>query len=500
MNFIRNVIDLNLQYLFAATRRGIVPATTAFLLTVLGAATVAKMLKPTYLAEGKLLFKPDRAATLTGLNDEGGPLQTISFGTQLNSEIEIITSKPLVQKTIDTLKLKNDEGESLRVEDIWQNLQVSVIFQTDVLSFSYLDQDPLKAANIVNTLMDLYRAEKLANTQTDTESAGEFLDRQLPVTAEKVRQAEYELRIFRENYNIVDLPEERGIAVAALNDFRKDTDAIKAQLGGLYRVQENLSQEVGMSVSEAIQSSTLSQSGQVKGILGDLNAVRRQIALQKVEFTEESPVLQRLLSQEATLLALLSEATQALGGGAVNESLLQLGGGGGGAAAAAPAAAGGAAGGAAAGGGGASLRASLIQKYVNNELQITTLEGRFEAIEANARVYQERVDLLPELEQRQRDLIRNLEASQKTYQDLLGKRQEIQVKENQLTNFIQIIEPAIPPEEPSSQVAVKVVAMGIIGGFALALAIIVAIDFFIVDINGANKVYDPDVYDIPSGL
>ncbi|MEM9806923.1 MAG: GumC family protein [Cyanobacteria bacterium P01_D01_bin.56] len=495
MNFIRNVIDLNLQYLFAATRRGIVPASTAFILTVLGAATVAKMLKPTYLAQGKLLFKPDRAASLTGLEEEGGPLQSIGYGTQINSEIEIITSQPLLQKTIDILQLKDDEGQALKIEDLMINLGVSVIFQTDVLSFSYLDQDAVKAADIVNTLMELYRSEKLASNQTDTESAGDFLDRQLPISAEKVREAEYALRVFRETYNVVDLAEERALAVGALDNYRVELDAMKATLGGLYSEQESLQDEVGLSVSDAIRSNTLSQSGQVQGILDELNAVRREIAVQRVEFTEESPVLRQLLEQEAALTAHLSESAQAFGGQAVQESLLQVGGG-----ASGGAAAGGGGGATGTTGGGASLRSLLVERYVTNQLDIISFEGRFKSIEENARVYQERVNLFPELEQRQRDLARNLEAAQETYQELLNRRQELQVKENQSTNFIQIIEPAIPPEKPSSQVAVKVIAMGIVAGFALALAIIVAIDFFIVDINGINKDFDPDTYDLPSGL
>lgn len=495
MNFIRNVIDLNLQYLFAATRRGIVPATTAFILTVLGATAVAKLVEPTYLAEGKLLFKPDRAASLTGLEDEGGPLETISFGTQLNSEIQVITSKPLIQKTIDTLQLKDDEGEPLKIEALLANLQVNVVFQTDVLSFSYLDPDPVKAADVINTLMELYRSEKLTSTQVDTENAGEFLDRQLPVTAEKVREAEYELRVFRETYDIVDLPQEQGIVVSALNDFRIERDGIRAELGALYDVQANLSNEVGLTVSDAIKSNTLSQSGQIQDILADLNAVRREIAVQRVEFTEESPIIQRLRAQEASITNLLDESVRALGGGPVQESLLQVGGQGASIRAA----------GAGVSDGESVLQASsirdlLVEEYVMNQLEIIALEGRLRAVEANAQIYQERVDLFPELEQRQRDLERNLDASQETYQELLNRRQELRVKENQLTNFIQIIEPAIPPEDPSSQESVQIIAMGIVAGFALALAIIVAIDFFIVDVKGVNKVYDPDAQNIPSGL
>ncbi|MBE9069691.1 GumC family protein [Leptolyngbya cf. ectocarpi LEGE 11479] len=474
MNFIRNVIDLNLQYLFAATRRGIVPATAAFILTVLGAATVAKLTKPTYLSEGKLLFTPDRAAALTGLEkaEEGGPLKTISFGTQLNSEIEIITSKPLIQKTIDTLQLKDDEGEPLKIEDLWADLAVTVVFQTDVLSFSYLDEDPVIAADVVNTLMELYRSQKLTSTQVDTASAGDFLDRQLPLNAEKVRKAEYELRVFRETYNVVNLADEQGIAVAALNDLRKDQDSVRAELSSLYGIQETLGAQLGLNVSDAIKANTLSQSAQIQDILADLNEVRRLIAVQQVEFTEESPILQRLRAQEASLTSLLDERVRDVAGGSVQESLLQMG----------------------------AVGELLVEEYAVNNLKTIGLEERLKAVESNAQRYQERIDLFPELEQRQRDLVRNLEAAQKTYQELLGKRQELQVRENQLTNFIQIIEPAVPPEDPSSQVAIQILAMGVVAGFALGLAIIVAIDFFIVDVKGANKVYDPDAYNMPSGL
>ena len=104
-----------------------------------------------------------------------------------------------------------------------ENLQVNVLFQTDVLSFTYLDPDPVKAANIINALMELYREEKLSSTQVDSESAGNFLDRQIPITAEQVTEAENELRIFRENYDVVDLSGEQKIIVAALNDFRHCT-------------------------------------------------------------------------------------------------------------------------------------------------------------------------------------------------------------------------------------------------------------------------------------
>lgn len=487
---IRQAIDLNLQYLVAAARRGIVPAAAAFTLTVLAAAAVAKLTDPIYLAEGKLLFKPDRAATLTGVEapDEGGPLQSIGYGTQINSEIQVITSTPLVQETINSLQLKDEEGESLKIEDFLTNLKVSVVFQTDVLSITYLDKNPLTAANVVNSIMELYRNEKLSSTQLDTESAGNFLDRQIPITAQQVSLAENELRIFRENNNVVDLPQERGILVAALNDFRQDRDLLRTQLSSLYAVQENLRNELNLTVSEAIRIDTLSQSDQIKDALTQLNEVRRELVVKEVDFADGSLIVQRLRAQESALESFLNESVIAMGGGPINESLLQAGnrsnpipsdkesslq--------------------------GSSVRDLLMEKYVETELDIISLEGGIQAAEINAQEYQERVDIFPQLEQQERDLVRNLETAQQTYQELLDKRQDIGIRENQSNNFIKIIESAIPPEKPSSSATQKILAMGIVSGIALGLLIIVVIDFIAVDVKGFNKIYNPDSGQLPVG-
>lgn len=474
MNFIRNVIDLNLKYLFEATRRGMVPATTAFLLVVLGAGVVAKVLKPTYLAESKLLFKLDRAASLTGLeNGEAGPLSTLSFAqSPLNSEIEIITSKPLVKRIIDTLQLKDDDGKELKIEDFLESLNVQVIYSTDVLSFQYLDEDPVKAADILNTMMELYRTEKLKSTQVDTASAGAFLDQQLPINAERVRAAEYELRIFRETYNVVDLAKETDSAVSFLDTLRREQSDLEITLEERAMIAETLGTELQLSVSDAIKVNSLSQSKRIQDILIDLNKVRLDIAAMSAGFTEESPLIQDLRSKETTLTALLEESVQDIAGTGVRQGLLELG----------------------------ASRIKLIDQYVDNDIKIKSLTQRLSAVEANITRYQERINVFPELEQRQRDLERKLSAAQQTYQELLNKRQELQVKENQITNFIQVIEPAVPPEKPSSQVAIKIMAMGIIAGFVLAISIIVAIDFFIVDVKGTNKIYDPDTYNLPSEL
>ena len=237
-------------------------------------------------------------------------------------------------------------------------------------------------------------------------------------------------------------------------------------------IAETLGSELQLSVSDAIKANSLSQSPQIQNILLDLHKVRRDIAAQQVEFTEESPIVSDLRAEEASLSVLLEDRVNDVAGSGIREGLLQMG----------------------------ATREKLIEQYVDNDIKLTALTERLRAVNSNIQEYQERINRFPELEQRQRDLERKLSAAQQTYQELLNKRQELQVKENQITNFIQVIEPAIPPEKPSSQVAVKIIAMGIIAGFVLAISIIVAIDFFIVDVKGTNKIYDPDTYNLPADI
>lgn len=113
-------VDLNLtEYLLKVKRRW-KPALAIFLLT-LGAAVVLSLLqRKTYQAEGKLLFKQNSAAALTGVVGENvGTLEPLLLNqTPLSTQIEVITSEPVLQKVVDQLQLKDNEGEPVDPQDL----------------------------------------------------------------------------------------------------------------------------------------------------------------------------------------------------------------------------------------------------------------------------------------------------------------------------------------------------------------------------------------------
>ncbi|PSB62157.1 lipopolysaccharide biosynthesis protein, partial [Chroococcidiopsis cubana CCALA 043] len=77
-------------------------------------------------------------------------------------------------------------------------------------------------------------------------------------------------------------------------------------------------------------------------------------------------------------------------------------------------------------------------------------------------LYKQRANILPKLEQQQRELERQLKAAQSTYEILLQKLQEVRVAENQNMGNARIIESALAPEKALSLKPMIILAAGIL--------------------------------------
>ena len=85
---------------------------------------------------------------------ESGELKPlVATQNPISTQIELISSKPLLQQTIEQLNLKNDRGESLEAADLQTAITSKIIGGADVLQINYKNRDPKQAANVVNMLM-----------------------------------------------------------------------------------------------------------------------------------------------------------------------------------------------------------------------------------------------------------------------------------------------------------------------------------------------------------
>lgn len=448
----RETIDLDLSSLGSSIRESGVFAAGAFAICIALAAFATTRLTPQYTADAKLLFtKVDRTAALTGLGGgETGQLQSLLIDqTPLSTEIEVLRSRPLIQATIETLDLRDEDGDLLSPDSLSQRLDISIIGGTDVLEILFTDPDPDISANVVNTLINQYREQSINTNRAETREAKEFLLAQLPQTEAILRQAELDLRNFLEQNQIGVLEAEARSLVTKIETISNQIATVQASMEGAATESGTLQSRLNLNPQEALIVGILSQNPGVQEAIVALQAVERDLAVQQARFSNDSPVVRQLLSQQQSLQAFLQQQIR-LAGGANNapNALIQ----------------------------GTpnqqNITQALIQRYLDTEIEYIGLRQQLSVLQNYQAQYQSRLTSVPSLSAEQRALERQVAVAEETYSNLLSRLQELQVRENEATYNTRIVQLAAPPEEPDSGAKLKLLAFGVVGGALLAIAII----------------------------
>jgi len=446
----REAVDLHFsRYLLILKRRRIL-VISIFLATVGLSALATILMKPYYEAQGKLLFRIPSfkvvGSNLLPSSSEGeqpGDLRSlVSTQNPISTQIEVISSPPLLQGTIDKLQLKNNKGELLLLEDLAKALSLKIVGGTDVLQVTYKNHKPEEAAAVVNTIMNLYLENDILTNRSEAEATRQFMARQLPQTQTAVHNAEILLRIFRQRNKIADLSEETKTAIGIIGNLDNEINTVKAQLEEVNAQTNGLRQKVALSSQEAIAVSALSQSPAMQGILTQLQDVERQLATERSRFLDNNPVIINLKAKKASLTTLLQQQIEQTVGSKTKilPGLLQIG----------------------------ELRQNLIQNFLQSEVQRFGLDKKLASLYNSRSVYEQRLKVIPELIQNQRELEQKLEVAQSTHQTLLKKVQELQVAENKNIASARIITQALIPKQPESGKKVVVLVLGTIFGIFLS--------------------------------
>ncbi len=446
----RESIDLDLNRYLLILKRWWLPAFSIFAATVILSALSTQFLKPDYEAEGKLLFRvpsfkvagnnlyPD-----TSEGGEAGDLKPlVATQNPISSQIEVISSPALLQRTIDKLQLKDNDGEPLEVKELLKFLNLKIVGGADVLRITYKSHNPEEAAAVVNTIMRFYLENDILTSRSEAGATRQFMAKQLPTTQAAVNNAEVALRIFKQKHQIADLSEETKSAVATIGNLDNEMNTVKAQLNEVNAQTNELRQKVELNSQEAIAVSALSQSPAVQGILTQLQETDRQLATERSRFLDDNPIIINLEAKKANLKSLLQQQVgQTIGNQTqVPQNLLQIG----------------------------ELRQSLIQNFLQSEIQRFGLTQKLSSLYNSRASYEQRVKLIPQLAQNQRELERKVEVAESTYQTLLKKVQELQLVENTNTPNSRIIAQALVPEDPTLTKTIIVLVLGVMFGLFFA--------------------------------
>lgn len=437
---------MEIQRYWPALKRHWLPVTIALGLVSLATGLSLILKKPIYQADGLLRFKgSDTTISLTGVGEQLGSFEPlVAENNPLTTEIKVIGSIPLVQKTIEELQLKDADGQPLKPSEFLDNLLLVNERGTDILQVAYKDANPKVAQRAVDTLMSLYLNNHLEENRAEAVAALRFIEQQLPKAEVDVHRAEADLRRFKEENQVAALEEEEKAVVTALEDFRREAARTKAELADATGQSAAFYNQLGLAPKEAIALASLSQSAGVQEVLVKLQEVETQLTAERVRFQDKHPVIVDLDERKANLEALLNQRIgQALDSQQIQLNRnLQIG----------------------------ESKADLIEDYIKAEVRRVGLANHVATLASAQTDYQRRIATLPRLGQEQRELERKLEAAQSTYSLLLKRFHETRVAENQNVGNVRIIQPAYIREDPVEPRKISHIATGGIAAILLALA------------------------------
>jgi succinoglycan biosynthesis transport protein ExoP len=462
--------EIDFQKYWLVLRRRWLPAAGVLSAVIALAAFQVLMRTPVYQARGKLLFQIDRSSVLTGIIQGDDLRQASSDSDPLSTQVEIIRSKPVMSEVVTVLDIRNDNGELVSPSFISSRLIISPVRGTDVLNLDFSASDPDLTAAVVNTVMEVYLRRNVADNRAKTVAAREFIQQQLPIAEDAVRDAETALRDFKEDNQIVVLQEEASNTVSSISILNNQTAQIQAELIDKTAQALELRRQVGMSPEQAVNLSRLNQAPGVQDALAKLQEVQAQLSVERTRYRDSHPTVSILIRQEESLLNLLQQrVVEVVGiGSPASMGDLQLG----------------------------SLRQNLTSELVQTEIVRLGLEQRLLSLLDTRNNLQEQAIAFPGLEQTQRELERQLKAAQTTYEALLTRLQEIRIAENQNIGNARILEEAGVPNHPVNSGAKQDLAIALILGVLLASATAFSLDLLDRSVKTAKDARELLGYDL----
>lgn len=446
---------IDFQKYWLVLRRRWIPATATFA-CIVALGLLKSLSEPKiYAAESKLLIQSkNQTVAITSLDDSTGEIKGLTNESDpLITEGEILRSRPILSKLIEELDLRDDEGQLLKYDNLVEQIWVNPIPATDILQVTFTSEDPEFAASVVNKISELYLEDHNLNNRARTSAASKFISQQLPQVEARLKKAESRLRDFKLKNGISSLEQETSANIDSLSEAANKIDEIEAELDNINASYEQLQAQLNMSWQEAAAVSSLSDSLPVQRVLEQLQEVKVMLAQKQNYLSNNAPQIISLKEEEADLNALLEEQIaktlndqqQAL---VKNVNILSLG----------------------------TLKRSQIANLAQLGLRKTGLEQELKTLKNIRKSYQQTSSNFPKLQEQQRDLERQVEVIEATYETLLRRLQQTTVSEQQNTGNVRVISRAAVPEDPIPSRKKMIVAGSGVVGVLLGISVAFLLD------------------------
>ncbi|NJN76399.1 MAG: polysaccharide biosynthesis tyrosine autokinase [Synechococcaceae cyanobacterium RL_1_2] len=396
----------------------------------------------TYQTDARLLIKLDQSRELVGLTTNVDNLEGLTMDSDpLANQSEIFLSPSVLQRVIDEIQPTNEQGKVLSYQTLAKKFKVQPLASTDILVVTYTDKNPEMAAQILNSAVDAYIENNRQSVQDETNKATAFIEEQLPLAQQELKQQEAQLRAFKNRFKIVDLNQETTSIVNYLASISYEIDQTTIALADVSSRYDALSNQLGMDWQEAAAYASLNESSTLQQLMDRLQTVKVDLAMksssltnynyQIVDLQEEEGKLSNLLDQQINQA--LSSQNRYINGG-VNLSKLS------------------------------GIQPEKVNSFVELGLQREGLQNKLASLRNIQQISQNRANLLPELQQVHRDFDRRIAQEQDTFDTLSKQLQNIQLAKQQNLVNVRVLTRAEEPSTGSSAKSKIMIGSILLGG------------------------------------
>ncbi|HZS34076.1 MAG TPA: GumC family protein [Methylomirabilota bacterium] len=405
------------QYLQVLRKRwGVIAGFLVLVVGVIGARTYVE--QPIYRAVARVIIERETQI----VNFQQTPSFDWDSGEFFNSQVQIIRSRPVLQRVIDSLNLKERKPDYGRVPDPTGVLQGAIAVEplrnTRLVQIGVEDPDPQLAAEMANALATSYQTQNLELKLAAARDALTWLSNQVRDLKSKVNESELALQQYREQAGLVSLEEKQNLTVKKLAEF--NSTYIEAKAKRLEMETRLAELRRAAQKPELLESSPMVVNNpliqKLKGQLVELEVQRSKLL--KV-YKEKHPEVVKVQTQ-------------------IDEV-------------------------------GRRMKEEVDKLALSMESEYNVTKAREAAMLQAVDQYRAEAQNLSKKEIQYGILKREADSNQQLYEVLLKKLKETSLIQGLDTNNVRIVEPAVAPRAPVRPQKVRNLAVAVVLGLALGV-------------------------------
>lgn len=434
-----DTIDLKKLFSLMIEKKKIVLAIVVICTII--ATIVAFVLPKSYQSTTLVRVKSNNISSMAGY-----AAMTAGFGIDigggssgsLESYIELMKSREVLEPIIAELDLPDEDKEKLTVEDFAKkNLEVINIKKTDLITIAAYGKTPEEAQMISQGVADNFLALMTKLNKEDNSTTLKFLDERIKIAKEEMETAENKLQAYQQEHKIYAPDEQAKAIITNLNTYDTTIAQLQAQSEGdsakLAGVTSQLEQQ-----NASLLEYNVSDNTNIGNIRESIVNKRVELVGLQQQFTDEHPDVIKAKEELNSLERSLSDEIAK----AVNSQSVTL----------------------------SPVQSNLLKDKISTEVQISVNNASLEALKAKQAEAQESIATLSADSVEYMRLERNAKITGQVYTSLVQNYEQTRIQEAKDSMDIQIIDAADLPKEdmPAKPNKKLIVVIGFVLGIMIS--------------------------------